>query len=565
MTEAELRKLIQEIRTLPSETECVEFKEAKTNYDFGKLGKYFSALSNESNLKSKNESWLIFGIQDKPIPRQIIGSHFRSNRSDLDSLKAEIANKTSNRLTFHEIYELTYPEGRVVLFHIPAAPKGLPVAWEGHYYGRDGEDIGPLNLVEIEKIRNQATKSDWSEKIIPEATISDLEPDAIKLARNKYKIKFRKLADEVDKWDDVTFLNKAKITIGGKITNTAIILLGKPESDHFISPSVAKISWILKDSKNIELDYEHFEPPFIINVDQVLAKIRNLKYRYLLKGTLFPEEVTMYDEYVIREALHNCIAHQDYNLGYRVSVVEFPKKVIFSNGGNFTPDDVIKVLHRNAPESDYKNQFLVNAMFNLDMIDTIGSGIKRMFQTQADRLFPLPEYTIDKLQISLYIYGEILKMEYAQYLSDHKDLTLDEIIILDKFQKGKVLSEKEVEYLTSIGFSIRERLSNQESAQEQVNQAQDEAHDQVQDEAHDQVHEYLSETQVEILKFTNKFINVSSEDIRNLFSHSSISGNLKKAISNLIELGYLKFTIPDKPKSKYQKYTITEKGVNLIR
>jgi predicted HTH transcriptional regulator len=120
MTEAALRQMLDKLIELPSETECIEFKEAKNTYDFAKLGKYFSALANEANLKGKKAAWLIFGVNDKPIPRTIVGSSYRANRSDLDSLKAEIANKTTNRITFIEIYEVVYTAGRVILFEIPA-------------------------------------------------------------------------------------------------------------------------------------------------------------------------------------------------------------------------------------------------------------------------------------------------------------------------------------------------------------------------------------------------------------------------------------------------------------
>src|SRR4030042_132435 len=148
------------LRGLPAESEVFEFKEAKSNYDSRKLGKYFSALSNEANLKGAPHAWLIFGIKDKG--RTIVGSRFRPDRKDLDSLKGEIARKTTNRITFIEIHELHLLEGRVLMLEIPAAPKGLPIAFEGHYYGRDGEELSPLNLEEIERIRSQGVSADWS-------------------------------------------------------------------------------------------------------------------------------------------------------------------------------------------------------------------------------------------------------------------------------------------------------------------------------------------------------------------------------------------------------------------
>lgn len=453
MTEIELKKLVDTFRNQTAETECVEFKEAKTSYDFSKIGKYFSALSNEANLKSKECAWLIFGIKDKPVPRAIVGSAFRKNRVDLDSLKAEIANKTTNRITFIEIYELTYPEGRVVMFQIPPAPKGFPIAWEGHYYGRDGEEIGALNLVEVETIRNQTNKTDWSAQTIPTATLDDLDPKAITKAREEYKEKHPKKATECDSWDDATFLNKTRVTIQGKITNTAILLLGKEESVHFINPAIAKISWILKDEHNVERDYEHFAVPFLINSSEVFNRIRNLTYRYMNDTSLFPTEIKMYDTYVIREALHNCIAHQDYAMQGKITVVEKPDELIFSNLGSFIPKNVETVIEQDAPQEYYRNAFLAEAMVNLNMIDTIGSGIKRMFIKQRERFFPLPDFDLsDPKKVVVKIAGKIWDENYTKLLMSKTDLDLKTVVLLDRVQKSLPITDDEAKQLKRLGL-----------------------------------------------------------------------------------------------------------------
>lgn len=140
------------------------------------------------------------------------------------------------------------------MFQIPAAPKGIPIAYEGHYYGRDGENLVPLNIEEMERIRKQIVGEDWSAVIVPDATIEDLDEEAIRVAKVNFKNKFPEKAEEMAQWDDITFLNKAKITKRGKITRTAIILLGKEESEYFINPSETKIRWILKDEKGIEIN-----------------------------------------------------------------------------------------------------------------------------------------------------------------------------------------------------------------------------------------------------------------------------------------------------------------------
>jgi ATP-dependent DNA helicase RecG len=445
MNQADLLHKLKELRFLPAETEVVEFKEAKNGYDFGKLGKYFSALSNEANLKGTKHAWLVFGIKDKG--HSIVGSKFRPHRPDLDSLKSEIADKTTNRITFIEIYELLPPEGRVVMFQIPAAPKGFPVAWEGHYYGRDGEDLSPLNLEEIERIRHQTVADDWSAAIVPGATVTDLDPEAIAKARDNFKSKFPDKAAEVDGWDTATFLNKAKITIKGQVTRTAIILLGREESEHFINPAEAKIRWLLKDVNGNDKDYHIENCPFLLAVDKIYAKIRNLQYRYIKDGSLFPDEITQYEPYVIREALNNCIAHQDYTKGGRINAVEMDDQIIFTNLGSFIPGSVEKVVMENAPEEHYRNKFLATAMFNLKMVDTAGGGIRKMFNYQRVRFFPMPEYDFSGGKVKVTITGKVLDIDYARVLSRNKDLTLDEIMMLDKVQKGKALTDSEIKYL----------------------------------------------------------------------------------------------------------------------
>lgn len=442
------QKLIELLNSI--EKEVIEFKEAKNGFDDDKLGKYFSALSNEANLRGLDCAWLVFGVKDN---NEVIGSQYRNTEKELLAVKKMIADNTNNNISFKEIHTLSHQEKRIVLFEIPPALKGIPTAWKGHYYARQGESLTSLDLHKMEKIRNQQNISDWSAGIVENADLSDLCPNAILMAREKYKQKNPKLANEVDNWNDETFLNKAKITIKGKITRTAIILLGLPESESLINPASPTITWILKNKDGIERDYEHFGSPLLLNVDKVANKIRNLKYRYIKKGTLFPDEIDQYDNYVLREALHNAIAHQDYTLQGKISLVEFENsKIVFKNKGKFIPNTILQVLESDAPEENYRNRFLANAMVELNMIDTIGSGIRKMFFTQKQRFFPLPEYDIGNDSVQVTIIGQVLDIKYAERLANSPELNLSEIILLDKLQKNKPLTDNEAKYLKKMGL-----------------------------------------------------------------------------------------------------------------
>ena len=438
-----MRETLIKLLKLSTENEVVEFKEAKTQYNKDNLGGYFSALSNEANLKGQPNAWIIFGIKNN---KSIVGTIISDDQ--LNDYKNEMAQHTSPRISFEETERIDIDGKNVILCKIPAAPQGQPVSWKGHYYGRDGESLGALHDNERDRIRIQNAALDWSAQVISEATIDDLSKEAIDFARKQYIEKNKSKESEIQQWDDATFLNKARVAINGKITRAAILLLGKSESNHYLNPAQAKISWILKDKDNIEKDYEHFSCPFILSVNQVQKKIRNLKYRYIKDGTLFPEEVEQYDPYIIRESLNNCIAHQDYSLNGKINVVEREDGIlVFSNVGAFIPESVEQVIEADAPESRYRNPFLSNAMVNLNLIDTIGSGIKRMYNIQRNKFFPLPDYDLGKLSVKVTIIGKILDTKYAVKLAQMPNLSLHEIILLDKVSKSKSMTEFEIKEL----------------------------------------------------------------------------------------------------------------------
>jgi len=434
---------LREMMDFPAETECIEFKEAKNDYGFDKIGRYFSALSNEANLHGNPAGWLIFGITDRS-PRKIVGSNYRLTPPGLDRLKEQIAQHTNHQMTFAGVHELTVDGMRAVMFEIPAATRGIPTTWKGVAYGRIHESLGPLALHEIEEIRRQAPLDDWSAKVCEGATYADLDPEAIAFAREKYKEKHQNLAGEVDEWDDLSFLARAKVCSHGRLTNAAIVLLGKSEAAHLLSPAIAHVTWVLRDKDKVEIDYAHFGLPLILAVDRVFARIRNLTIRHIFGETLFPLEVTQYDPWVIREALHNCIAHQDYLQSARITVTERPDSLMFTNRGDFIPGTVQSVIERDTPPDRYRNPFLASAMVELNMIDTIGSGIKRMFRKQRDRNFPMPDYDLGEIGlVRVTIPGRVIDERYTRMLIKRKDLTLMDVIALDKVQKGYPVTSEE--------------------------------------------------------------------------------------------------------------------------
>ena len=429
------------------EDEVVEFKKAENNFDFDDLGKYFSALSNEANLRDKDFGWLVFGVHDKT--REILGTTYKNGMKSLQKLKYDLSQHTTDRNTFRDIYELEVEGKRVLMFQIPAAPRGIPMAWQGHFYARRGESLVALDMSKYEEIRRQTSDFDWSRQIIDGATIADLDEKAIKEAREGYKEHYPNQKKEVDTWSDEVFLNKAKLTIDGWITNTAILLLGKPESLHYIN-HIGEIVWRLAGMDNVG---QVFTIPFLLTTTEVMHKIRNYPFKIFPNNSFLPGEGMKYDNEVILEALHNCIAHQNYAENARIIVIERENELEFRNSGGFYDGTYEDYITGERIPKKYRNPFLAQAMANIKMIDTEGFGIHKMFVSQKDRYLPMPDYDkSDNDTVVLTLPGTVIDENYSLLLLENSDIDLATTVLLDKVQKGKTISDDAIKMLRKKGL-----------------------------------------------------------------------------------------------------------------
>lgn len=424
------------------ESEVVEFKKAENNFDFDDLGKYFSALSNEANLRGLPFAWLVFGYDEKK--HEIVGTSYKDGEGALNKLKHDFTNHTTDGQTFREIIPVEVDGKRILMFKIPASPRNIVMKWKGIAYGRDGESLKPLNQSKQDEIRNQTPYRDWSAEIVPNASLDDLDEVAIAKARKMFKkVHSRIPVSEVNGWSDEKFLSKCGLMIDGKLTHAAIILLGKSFSEYLLRPAVVQVTWTLRDKNKDVVDYEHFSVPYILTVDEILAKIHNLTLREMPGGTLFPDTMKQYDDYTIREALHNCIAHSNYQLQQRINFVENPGFLYYSNAGSFIPGSLEEVLSTDEPQKFFRNDCLCQAMVHFNMIDTVSRGIKKMFTEQWQRRFPMPDYEIDndRQQVAVRIYGTSIDERYTNMLKNNDSLTLWDCISLDAIQKGHRIDE----------------------------------------------------------------------------------------------------------------------------
>ena len=372
----------------PAETEIVEFKHAKNSFSDSELGQYFSALSNEANLKSEAYAWLVFGVDNST--HELTDTQYKPSRPSLDEMKKKIGDQTTNRITFEEIYDLTYQGKRVVMFQIPAAPQGIPIAYQGHYYGRDGESLVALNLQEIERIRSQ--RADNSFEMRPAK--SDLTSSEV-LQYLNYKKLYERIDRRIPREENMILdllKEYAYVTEdhgSWAITNMGALLFANRLADFENLRFRGLILRRYEGNNNLVMINErHSEAGYAVEFDDLLDWLENntSKEKIISSRT---KEIT-YPRVAMREFMANVMVHQDFTItGMPLTIEIFGNRIVFTNPGSLL-NDANRLIDL-PPHS--RNETLAQAMLQVDLCERRGSGYDRA--VEGIESMCLPPYKVE--------------------------------------------------------------------------------------------------------------------------------------------------------------------------
>ena len=449
MQESEIQQYL--LRNYPQENahcEWKEFKNLKNSFCGDEKDDVISYVSAIANMEGGH---LVIGVHDKTLDIVGTDTYNYDRQKAILRLTERCVNLSTEGLDIDE-FVTDDTNRKVWVIHIPKHLPKRPVFAHNKAWQRIEDSLVEMTAERMSAILDEPifSETDWSATMI-----EDLDEVAIAKARMMFKKVHSRIPEaEVNAWTVETFLSKCGIMKNGGITRAAIILLGKYESAFKLRPAVAQVTWTRRDEKQEVVDYEHFTVPFILTVDEILSKIENLTMREMPGGTLFPDTMKQYDDYTIREALHNCIAHQDYTMQQRINFVENPTYLYYSNAGSFIPGTLENALTNEEPQAYFRNECLCRAMVDFNMIDTVSRGIKKMFNEQWRRHFPMPDYEIDakNRKVSVRIYGNEINEQYTNLLKTNKSLTLWDCISLDAIQKGRTIHEDIAQDLLNRGL-----------------------------------------------------------------------------------------------------------------
>ncbi len=380
---------------------------------------------------------MVIGVVDKTL--EIVGT----DTYNYDVQKARLrmmnlcANLPSEGLAIEEF--ITDDTHKTVwVIHVPKHMKRLPVYAHSKAWQRLDDSLIELTDSRLAAILDEReTEFDWTAQVVDGATLADLDTEAILMAREGYKQRYPKYAKACDTWSDEVFLDKACLTIDGKITRTTLLLVGREEQVHKLN-HIAQMVW--KCFQDGQTFGDIYTIPFIRTTSELLGRIRNYRFKIYPKDSLIPAEVWKYDTESILEGLHNSIAHQKYECGARIIVTEDKDKLTFQNDGNFYEGNYNQYITGEKTPKSYRNPALVKAMVNIKMIDTQGYGIHKMFMSQKERYLPMPDY--DKstsTEVVLTLPGTVIDENYSLMLLANQSLSLTDAVLLDYVQKGKTI------------------------------------------------------------------------------------------------------------------------------
>jgi ATP-dependent DNA helicase RecG len=404
-------------------------------------------LSYASALANMDGGTLVVGVEDKTL--RITGIKDVGDFTPENLPQRLAGNCTHLPTEGMRVEVLTASDtGQVVwLIHIPRHAPRQPVVSHRQAWQRVGDSLEAMRPARHEAIlREHLAGQDWSAGVVPSASLADLDPAAIAKAREKVVAKHQRerWAGDIRGWTTEEFLDRAKITLHGGITRTALLLLGLPQSVGLLAGSVAEITWKVPDERIAK----HFGPPFILTTTEVGRHIRNPNIKLFPATELLATELPRYDVQVILEGLHNCLAHQDYELAGRVVVLETVGRLRLTNLGGFfdgKPEDYY--LGERTP-SVYRNQWLAVAMNNIGMIDKGGYGIRDMVTSQRKRYLPLPDYEGSTSAETVFnIYGQQIDENYSRMLMERTDLPLEQVVWLDRGQKKHKIADDQTAVL----------------------------------------------------------------------------------------------------------------------
>lgn len=437
---------IEQLKYCKESEDKVEFKKGEHGnvaYDGGSRLKpserrrcilgYVTALCNEKG------GSLVIGMEDK-YPHKVVGT--RQNENSTGELEANIYRDTGIRPKIYELYEdEAEKKGRVLVIDVPPRPAGTVFKFEDVPLMRVGEELKPMSD-EVYLSIIQENEPDFSQQICRDATLDDLDPDALSVLKEKYARKqnnpiFLTLSNR-------QILSDLQLITDEGITNAAVILLGKEDFIKRVYPQASVMLEYRHSESQITFDNRiSYSQPFFIMIDRLWHDIDLRNGKFQIKEGPYIFDVPYFNEEVIRESINNAITHRDYTRHSETVIKQYPQKLIVTNAGGFphgvTIDNILTV------PSTPRNRLLADVLSKTGIVERSGQGVDKIFYRTLSEGKEAPDYSgSDAFNVELILSAIIQDKAFAlfiesvqQNLAEDNKLSVFEIVVLDKIRRNE--------------------------------------------------------------------------------------------------------------------------------
>ena len=401
------------------EDEHLEFKEAKTKFDFETLVKYCVALANEGGGR------MILGVTDK-LPRTVVDSRAFP---DLARTKAGLIERLRLRV---DVEEIQHPDGRVLVFQIPTRSIGVPIQYKGAYWMRGGEDLIPMTPDQLQRIFAEASL-DFSSEICTSARLDDLDPTAVDVLRQLWQ---RKSPDQdIETRPVEQLLADAELLVDGEVTNAALILLGTRKAlGKYLAQAELIFEYRSNEVPGPAAERHEFRQGFLPVLDEIWKLINQRNDLQHFQQGLFIWDVPTFSERVVREAVLNAVSHRDYRHGGSIFVRQYPRRIEIVSPGGFpagiTPENILR-------QQNPRNRRIAEVLSKCGLVERAGQGFDRIFRECIQQSKPLPDFShTDAYSVWLTLHGDIQDQEFLRFLEEIgreqvAAFGLDDLLVVD--------------------------------------------------------------------------------------------------------------------------------------
>lgn len=465
------RYTIEELRNMRESEDHVELKKGENgNVSYNGAGKdkpndrrrcilgYVAALCNEGGGR------IVIGMHDA-YPHKVVGTKQCVN--SIGQLESDIYRDMGIRPDIYELYEdEPAKSGRVLVIEVPPHPIGKVFKFEDVALMRVGEELKPMDDKTLISII-QEQEPDFSEQICEGTTIEDLDKQAIRVMKEKYAEKQKN--PSFISLSDFQALSDLKLIIGGKITNAAILLVGKEDVIGRIYPQAKVMHEYRNTESQIHFDSrKSFGRPFFLLIDELWEEINRRNGFVPVRKGPYIFDIPFFNEEVIREIVNNAFSHRDYRLGSEIIIKQYPLKFTIINGGGFPRG--VSIDNLLTTPSMPRNRLIADVLSKTGIVERSGQGVDKIFLYTLSEGKPEPDHSqTDDFNVSATLHATVKDKGFALYiqdiqegLTDDKKLTVFDILALCEIRDGaKRPSSKEIALkLESLGLIEKHGKTN---------------------------------------------------------------------------------------------------------